>query len=202
MKRTAGVTISLIMFMALALEVQSTAARGYKVGTVLYQADRTHGWAGWKARGWTIHRGNLVSNGTAGEIRVPYVPGQHGVADYRLEVRMRELGADDGALGLRVRRVNATGYSLLLCCGAAESLTLHALHQHKFLAATDADGTDSMMSLTYTLSAQSDFLDGTIDENGARVSVSDSRYRSGGFAAIYVDDGTRILVTRVRIISQ
>jgi len=201
MKQNAWV-IPLIMFMALVLAPRSTAARGYKVGTVLYQADRTRSWAGWQARGWKVHDGNLVSNGTAGEIRVPYVPGQHGVANYKLVVHMRQLGADDGKLGLRVRRENATGYSLSLCCGAAESLTLHALHHPPFLATTDADGADSMMLLTYTLTAWHNFLDGTIDENGARVSANDSRYRSGGFASIYVDDGTRVLVTSVRIISQ
>jgi hypothetical protein len=57
-------------------------------GTVLYQADWSHGLAGWTgARGWKVVQGQLVSasSGTA-TFTIPYRPA---VSDYAVEVRIQ-----------------------------------------------------------------------------------------------------------------
>lgn len=58
-------------------------------GTVLYQADWSHGLTGWSGRGWKVAQGQLLSDssGTA-TFTIPYRPV---VSDYAIEIRVQMI---------------------------------------------------------------------------------------------------------------
>lgn len=58
-------------------------------GTVLYQADWSHGLTGWTEQGWKVVQGQLVSDssGTA-TLTIPYRPT---VSDYAVEIRIQMI---------------------------------------------------------------------------------------------------------------
>src|SRR5579864_5514787 len=88
------------------------AGQAIAPGSVVYRAGAIQGWAGWHAPHWTTRNGVLIGHPDLAEIRVPFVPGRHGIYNYELAIRARagppDLSGYD-SFSFLVRRVRLRG---------------------------------------------------------------------------------------------
>lgn len=187
-------------------------AHGQRVGSVLYQADAIHGWAGWIARGWKIRNGELVADGPAGEIRAPYVPGRHHIRNYRVTVTIGGIAAytDNGQeLDLEVRRAGTGGYMLSApgcqdyvgdCLELSDLSSKNELYKR---AGYPDDGYPILPGMTLTMTVRGSSITAWRQDNPDEylmLHAHSTEFSRGGFVALYNPiDGQKLDISRVTI---
>lgn len=188
------------------------AAHGQPTGSVLYQADAAHGWAGWKAPGWRVRDGELVADGPAGEIRAPYVPGRYNLRNYKVTVTVGSVGHDGDRgqeLDLEVRRAGTGGYMLSAlgcqdyagdCLELSDLGSKNELYKH---AGYPDDGYPILLGMTLTMTVGGDSITAWRQDNPddyLMLHAHNSEFQQGGFIALYNPiDGEKLGISRVTI---
>jgi hypothetical protein len=175
----------------------SHAAAALGAGSVLYQADWSHGLDGWgtppqqpslvqppphDASDWYAAGGLLLSRGAAlvSDIAAPYQPGRAGIADYVIETQI-QLRAGN-YIGISVRREGGDGYAGIVT-DMGSGFRAYIWRQDTGELASAPFNPGSAWH-AYRLQAQGDTLTFSIDGN-ALVSANDSRWSSGGWTGLY-----------------
>lgn len=179
------------------LPVDSQRAPG-----VLYQAGGRNGWTGWKAPGWTVRNGELVTDGPAGEIRFPYVPGRQHIRNYTVTVTIGSIARDTGSgqeLDLEARRAGKGGYMMsVFGCGdhAGDCLELSELGSNGRLykhAQYPDDGYPILPGMTLRMTVKGTSITVFRQDNPDEylmLHARSSAFLHGGFVALYnpIDD--------------
>jgi hypothetical protein len=183
---------------------------------VVYRADTAHGWSGWSASGWSVQNGILVSDGTVGEIAVPYVPSEHRLRSYAVVVQTTAYDAppDPNIIEFSIiaRKFGDNGYRLdFTNCEYVPCMSIVAMADRDIdLKDKYVDGSDgrSPHESTLTFSLNGSHLQGTRydyapewEGGGATIHVraSDTRYRRAGSIALQVAGGVQVHISSVTV---